>query len=425
MNAARGSSPGGRKAHGARPSGPDARASQASAPRLSWVSPLPPTRSGVADYATELLPELARLAAVRVVRPPGWEPDDGAAWADGLRTVATTAPPRVGWTELLHIGNNPYHLWVLARLRRHGGVVVLHDTVLHHLLVEEAAESGNWERWEEEMRVAHGAAGSGVAAARRWGITGRLDPFLLPARRALLAHADAAIVHSAAAERAVRRARPKLPVRRVPLAVAALPAGERARWRRRLKASGDDLVLAHLGFLTPEKGLDAIVHALVALDELRVPFRFVMVGDGARESRFARVAAQAGLGERVVLWGYADAAQLGGLLGAADLGLVPRFPTAGETSAAALRFLAVGTPVIVSGYGQFLELPAAAAPRIAPGRHGVTDLVRWAAHFAADRDALAVARRAARDAWVSGGHAPAAAAAALRQAVLELAPGAS
>jgi glycosyltransferase involved in cell wall biosynthesis len=394
-------------------------------PRISWVSPLPPTRSGVADYAAELLPPLARLAEVRVVRPPAWEAGDDAEWLSGLRTVGAATGPRAGWTELLHLGNNPYHLWVLARLRRSRGVVVLHDTVLHHLLVEEAAESGNWARWDEEMQAAHGGAGVGVAAARHWGITGRLDPFLLPARRAVLAYADAAIVHSAAAERAVRRARPTLPVRRVPLAVAALPTGERAYWRRRLKVRRNDLVLAHLGFLTPEKGLDAVIHALLALDELHVPFRFVMVGDGARESRFAAVAAEVGLAERVVLWGYADKGQLGGLLGAADVGLVPRFPTAGETSAAALRFLAVGTPVIVSGYGQFLELPQAAAPRIAPGRHGVTDLVRWVAHLAADRDALAAARRAARAAWDDGGHAPEKAAAALRDAVSDLGIGAT
>jgi glycosyltransferase involved in cell wall biosynthesis len=354
------------------------------------------------------------------VRPPGWRPGDGGEWPSGLRTAATSTRPREGWTELLHIGNNPYHLWVLERLRRHGGVVVLHDTVLHHLLVEEAAVSGEWGRWESEMRSAHGPAGAGVALARRWGITGRLDPFLLPARRAVLACADAAIVHSATAERAVRRARPGLPVRRVPLAVAALPAGDRAVWRRRLKARKGDFVLAHLGFLTPEKGLDAVLHALVALDELRVPFRFVMVGDGVRESRFAAAAAEVGISDRVVLWGYADRVQLGGLLAAVDIGLVPRFPTAGETSAAALRFLGAGTPVVVSGYGQFLELPQSAALRIAPGRSGVADLVRWIAWLAANRDALAESRHAARAAWEAGGHAPEKAAAALRDALEEL-----
>ena len=341
----------------------------------------------------------------------------------GLPPPPAGARPRAGWTELLHMGNNPYHLWVLARLRRFGGVIVLHDTVLHHLLVEEAAESGAWERWERELTASHGAAGGGVAAARRWGITGRLDPFLLPGRKAVLELASAAIVHSSTAERAVRTARPGLPVRRVPLAVAALPVGDRTHWRRRLKVRKGELLLAHLGFLTPEKGLDAVLHALLALEELEVPFRFVIVGEGVRGSGFARAVAAAGLARRVVLWGYADAEQLGGILGAADVGLVPRYPTAGETSAAALRFLAVGTPVMVSGHGQFLDLPVAAALRIAPGKRAVADIVRWAAALAAEPERLAAARAAARAAWVDGNHAPELAAAALVSALSELGVG--
>jgi glycosyltransferase involved in cell wall biosynthesis len=384
------------------------------------VSPLPPTRSGVADYATEVLPHLARLGQVRIVRPPDWRPAEGDDWCRGLRFVGTAARTRPGWSELLHLGNNPYHLWVLARLRRLGGVVVLHDTVLHHLLVEEAADTGEWRRWEVELAASHGNGGASIAAARRWGYIGRLDPFVFSGRKAVLELAGAAIVHSAVAERAVLAARPDLRVRRVPLAVAKLPDGDRARWRRRLKVREGELLLAHLGFLTPEKGLDAILHALLALEELKVPFRFVIVGDGVRESGFAEAVAAAGLTGRVVLWGYADREQLGGILRAADVGLVPRYPTAGETSAAALRFLAVGTPVMISGYGQFLELPAAAALRIAPGRRAVADIVRWATRLSADAGFLTAARVAAYAAWENGGHSPERAAASLVAAVLEL-----
>ena len=418
----RSSAPGSRVARTERPADGSARGPRATGhgPRISWASPLPPTRSGVADYATEILPHLARLAKVRLVRPPGWEVPEAEAWCRGIATVAAAAPSRAPWIELLHLGNNPYHLWVLDRLRRLGGVVVLHDTVLPPLLVEEAAAPGAWERWERALALSHGARGAAVAAARRWGFTGRLDPFLLPARKAVLELASAAIVHSRTAERAVKAAVPALPVRCVPLAGAALPPGDRRHWRRRLKAHKGELVLTHLGFLTPEKGLDAVLRALLALDELKVAFRFVIVGDGVRESGFARAVAETGLSDRVVLWGYADRDQLGGILAASDVGLVPRYPTAGETSAAALRFLAVGTPVVVSGYGQFLELPPAAALRIAPGRRGVADLVRWVAHLARNPEALALAGAAAAAAWRDGGHEPSQAASALAVALAEL-----
>ena len=99
---------------------------------------------------------------------------------------------------------------------------------------------------------------------------------------------------------------------------------------------------------------------------------------------------------------------------------VPRFPTAGETSAAALRFLAAGTPVVVSGYAQFLELPAEAALRMAPGRAGVAELARHVAGLAASARARDAARVAARRAWERGGHDPTRAAATLLAAVRDL-----
>ena len=389
-------------------------------PRLLWGSPLPPTRSGVADYAAELLPHLARASEVTVLEPPGWSRPDDAPWLEGVTTLPHDADAPPGAVTLLHLGNNPYHLWLAQRLRGSGGIVVLHDTVLHHLLVEEAAASGDWDRFEAELFEAHGAGGAALAAGRRWGYSGRLDPFIFPARRAYLRHAAGVIVHNARAEADVARACPGLAVRRVPLAVGELPPGDRAEWRVRLGVGADELLMVHLGFLTRAKGLDVVLGAMTALDGARVAVRLVVVGEGSERGAFESAVSSAGLGDRVRVWGYASAPDLGGILSAADLGLVPRYPTAGETSAAALRFLAAGTPVAVAGYRQFLEFPAPAAPRIPPGSAGVAELVRVAGLLAGSSDERRAARRAAKDAWKRGGHEPATAAAAVLAAVAEL-----
>ncbi len=390
-------------------------------PRILWGSPLPPTKSGVADYAAELLPLLARDAEVVLLEPPEWRAPEDARWLSGVARLPWDAAVPPGFVSLLHLGNNPYHLWIARRLRRFGGAVVVHDTVLHHLLVEEAAADSEWDRFAQELAGAHGTAGRDLATARRWGTTGLLDPFLFPARQAYLRHASAVVVHTHRAAREVSASCPGLPVRCVPLAVARLPQGDRREWRARLGARADDLLLVHLGFLTPAKGLGVILETMAALGELGVAARLAVVGEGTEAGAFEASVRGAGLGERVVVWGFAAVEELGGILAAADLGLVPRYPTAGETSAAALRFLAAGTPVAVAGYRQFLELPAAAAFRIAPGREGIADLVRIAARLAGDEAARRRARSAAREAWEAGGHAPERAAAALLAALRDLA----
>ncbi|HUK12665.1 MAG TPA: glycosyltransferase [Thermoanaerobaculaceae bacterium] len=367
-----------------------------------------------------MLPHLARTADVALLQPPDWQPPERAGWLDGLCRLAWDAATPQGAIALLHLGNNPYHLWIARRLRRHGGVVVLHDSVLHHLLVEEAAEDGDWQRFGAEMTEAHGPAGAALAAARRWGYAARTDPFLFPARAVYLKRASAVLVHNHRAAADVVAACPGMPVRQVPLAVASLPKGNRRDWRRRLGAGDDDLVVAHLGFLTPAKGLDTVLRALVALGELNLSARLVVVGEGEEGASFVRTLRSAGLEDRVTVWGWADRADLGGILHAADVGLVPRYPTAGETSAAALRFLASGTPVAISGFGQFLELPADAAPRIEPGRAGVADLVRLMALLAVDREARRRSRAAARRAWERGEHDPERAASRLLTVLEEL-----
>jgi len=95
---------------------------------------------------------------------------------------------------------------------------------------------------------------------------------------------------------------------------------------------------------------------------------------------------------------------------AADLGVVLRTPSAGETSAAVVRFLAAGTPVAVSGLRQFLEWPEEAAPRLTPGPSAPAELARLLASVRKDSKAWDARRLAARAAYESN-HRPADAAA--------------
>lgn len=298
---------------------------------------------------------------------------------------------------------------------------MLHDSVLHHLLVEEAAADDAWDRFARELGDAEGEAGAAIARARRWGFHGRLDPFLLPAVGSYLRMADAVLVHSRDAAARVRKACPRALVEQVPLAVAAWTEAKHEAARGALGFADDEFVLVHLGFLTPAKGLETVLRAVLALAGLGVRIRLVVVGEGGERQSVEDAVRRAGIGAQVRLLGWMESGEIGRVLAGADLGLVPRYPTAGETSAAALRFLASGTPVVVAGYRQFLELPIAAAARITPGRAGVAELVRLVARLAHDREGRATARQAARQAWQAGGHAPHDAARSLAKAVAALA----
>ena len=346
-----------------------------SALEILWASPLPPVRSGVADYAMELLPELGRRVRVRVVAPPEWSAP--ADWPKNIELVPTDTPSRNGEIVVVHLGNNPHHQWLLNRLRRARNLmVVLHDAVLHHLLVESSIALGDDRTLADNLHLAHGNAGVALARARRSGHHGRLDPFLFPARRPFLKHAQAVLVHSRWAEDLIRGENPGITVGRVPLAVSDPSPIDRAAIRAHLGLTSDELVLMHLGFLTAEKGIEQILSGVAAANKAGVSARLVVVGEGEALNPLRSAADRVGVNDRLVITGWIDRGVFPGVPAAADLGVVFRTPSAGETSASALRFLACGVPVAVGGVRQFLEWPESAAPRLTPGPSAPADLAR-------------------------------------------------
>jgi hypothetical protein len=114
-----------------------------------------------------------------------------------------------------------------------------------------------------------------------------------------------------------------------------------------------------------------------------VPVKLVLVGQGEGLDEILGAAGRAGIGDRVQATGFLALEDFVRIPAAADVGVVLRAPSAGETSAAAVRFLACGTPVAVVGLRQFLEWPELAAPRITgtvrlsgPGSAAETDRPR-------------------------------------------------
>ena len=75
------------------------------------------------------------------------------------------------------------------------------------------------------------------------------------------------------------------------------------------------------------------------------------------------------LPERVIRRDYVPEDELWSLLEASDVVVSLRFPTMGETSAAAVRALSLGKPLVVSDVGAFRELPGRGRDQ-GPGRRG-------------------------------------------------------
>src|SRR5688572_16701840 len=102
--------------------------------RVAFFSPMPPSRSGIADYSAALVPPLSELATVEVF---------------------SSEPARVDRTafdcSLYQIGNNGYHAFAYQQALEWPGVVVLHEANLHHLLAEMTIKRNDWDGYVHEV----------------------------------------------------------------------------------------------------------------------------------------------------------------------------------------------------------------------------------------------------------------------------------
>lgn len=107
------------------------KCSQAFSSRLIVISPLPPAKSGIADYTVALLEELKHFYEITVV----CENDDALNTMNvkNFKTILARDYLECGNASdrhLYHFGNSFYHVWMAPLLERYPGVVVLHDIFL-------------------------------------------------------------------------------------------------------------------------------------------------------------------------------------------------------------------------------------------------------------------------------------------------------
>jgi glycosyltransferase involved in cell wall biosynthesis len=319
--------------------------------KVAYYSPMPPERSGIADYSALLVPALHRRVDVDVARR-------------GKRARGDVA--------LYHVGNDPEsHGWIVEELRREPGVVVLHDFVLHHLVAGMTLARKDVAGYLAAMERDAGIPGRLLGL----GVVDRCIPPLWEVRAAdfplcgeVLDLATGVIVHSQDVERRVRERGYPGPVWRVPMAAWPEPETAPARF-------DGDPVFGAFGHMNAAKRVPQLLQAFARFRESRPDARLLLVGSAtAGVDLDARIAHQ-GLAESVVREDYVAEDRLWALMKRVDCVVALRFPTMGETSAMVVRALSVGKPLIVTDVGWFSELPDDVALKVPPDEHEVERLV--------------------------------------------------
>jgi glycosyltransferase involved in cell wall biosynthesis len=330
--------------------------------KVAYFSPLPPERSGIADYSALLLPALRERLDVEVVKR------------------GTKRSPRGTDVAVYHVGNSPEaHAWIVHALRRRSGLVVLHDFVLHHLVAGVTIGRGDSDRYIDAMQRDAGVIGRLLAH----GVVDHVLPPIweeraqdFPLAWEVLQHADGVICHSRYVEGLARIYGYQGPIWVIPMpAWPAVEAGER------LLPEGQSPLIACCGHLNAAKRIPQLLAAFEILRRRFPDALLVLAGSVAPSLRLDTLASEDG----VLRLEYQDERDLWRLLAECHISVSLRWPTMGETSGMVIRALSLGKPLVVSDAGWFSELPDSAVAKVPVDEYEVATLAATLELLAEDK----------------------------------------
>lgn len=338
--------------------------------KIGYYAPLPPARTGVADYAAALLQALRQFGTVEV----------DASHAG---------------VNLYQIGNNQLHRSIYERAVAEPGIVVLHDAVLQHFYLGSLAE----QQYVDEFVHNYGPWYSALARSL-WRNRARsgTDPmyFRFPMLKRIVENSVAVIVHNPAAAAVAVSHAPGARVHEIPhlFVRPELPARyEVARLRASLGVPASTLLAGVFGHLRESKRITAVLRAF---ERARAHSGMVLLlaGDFASSDLERSVDAHPSR-EGILRIGHLPEREFWMYASAVDVCVNLRYPAAGETSGIAVRLMGIGKPAVLTGSPENARYPVDACIRIpadASEEETLFHVLLWLSSFR--RDALEIGFRA-------------------------------
>ena len=324
--------------------------------KIAFITPWPPQKTGIGDFALDLISDLLEFELLIHVYTDCAEPKQIA----GAMFFNLNSCDRSQLNDydliIYQMGNNVhFHLYMLDIIREYPGIVHLHDMVLHHLM--------GWITW---MR---GDVQSYLLLLRKW--YGPKISFLchemmkrnampwdteivtdLPLFEEFLQHAQGCIVNSEFAKFKVKQVFPDLPVYRIVHVLKGMNIVEKDYQTCRIP-----LNFGVFGGIEPNKNVDKILKTFSKLNQSRSDWLLHIVGEvGDKCRHIPELPAKLGIDDKVIFHGRLEDNDFKKCLSEMDLIISLRFPTMGKLPVWSLSH-ANGNSSDCQQIGWYAELP--------------------------------------------------------------------
>jgi glycosyltransferase involved in cell wall biosynthesis/2-polyprenyl-3-methyl-5-hydroxy-6-metoxy-1,4-benzoquinol methylase len=340
--------------------------------RIAIWTPLPPLKTGIADYVAELLPYLVENFDLEI-----FVDDSYRVAADLTNTYKVFSYREYGTRErdqpfdlnIYQMGNNQHHIFIYDQALKNPGLVVLHDLSLSFMLYHYYAGLRNdLALFKKEFLFSEGeAALARFSRLYDLGDNGAVMDFFSDHHmlRRLVGRNYAVLSHL---EYCAKVAQTKYGATRAysmylgsPDPMLEMPGMSKQQARQQLDIPEDHFVMGVFGHLQPNKQNEVVLRALDKIKARHANTKIMFVGELNRALNYDQyikdLIQKLNLGNHVRLTGFVPRSEMQKYYLASDVIVNLRYPSFGQMSATLSRGIATGRPAIITDLPEWRFFP--------------------------------------------------------------------
>ena len=325
--------------------------------KIAWLSPLPPQRSGIANYSYWLVKALKPHLDIDLYYETEL-PDAELQREFDVYPMSLFPERHETYDEVIyHLGNNSiFHKKIYQLAWRFPGTVVLHDYNLSAFMHYAFYLQADWQLYEQALVNSNGEPErkglQGLVPQLRRNVNG------LPMSYAVVNKSRKVIVHHRWVKNQFSH---NEHIEVIPMfaKINISPTADQIEaFRKKFAIKDTHFLITCLGFVNRNKLPELQVRVVKALVAQGMPVQLVFAGETSPEVRSLQKEVEASeYGEYITFTGYLDETDYFAAVFASDVVINLRNPSMGEASLTLMHALAAAKPAIISDLNQYQEFP--------------------------------------------------------------------
>lgn len=330
-------------------------------PKLAFISPLPPEKSGIGYYSAELIPELSKLYDIDLVTNSDAVLQRRKLFDCNCVDIEDFKNNYSKYDRVLYqVGNSSFHAHMYPLVKTHPGVTVLHDFFLSGGVHWATVHDSDGDSFNDKLYESHGYR---AVMYNNKQINNEKGMNRYPCNLPVLENSHAVIFHSrysANLSHKWYRYLDRSKFECIPLLRTPPVSNDKDSARKALNINSDDHVIISLGFTSPSKQSHRIIEAFDEIYAENNSAKLIFVGDNSEESDYGikirSMIERSPAKNAISITGWVNDQDYVKWLSAADIGIQLRAISRGETSGTVLDCMNYGLATIANANGSMAEL---------------------------------------------------------------------